>query len=328
MGQVSEIRAALLRRRRQLEAQTTCFRWIDGEIPSVTVDLFDDVAIMSCYREASTEEESALAQMLAEAAPLRAVYVKRRPVSAHGVAVDGERLAPKTPIWGSAVDACSCREQGLAFEIRPANGLSVGLYLDARDARAWVRRAAAGRSVLNTFSYTCGFGVAARLGGAASVTNVDVSRRVLDWGKVNWALNELSLGDGEFVAGDTFDWLGRWAKKGVQFDLVVLDPPGFSSTKASRFSLEKDYHRLIRATHPVLAPQALVLAMCNVASMSSAAFEGHLRRGFEGRAFRIVDRFGASSIDFNQPSALQCLVLEVPAPRRVGPSKRAGAEST
>jgi 23S rRNA (cytosine1962-C5)-methyltransferase len=140
------------------------------------------------------------------------VYVKRRPREARNA--NAEQLAPPLPIAGETVETLIAQELGVKFEIRPGNGLSVGLYLDARDARAWVRANAKGARVLNTFSYTCGFGVAAAAGGAARVLNVDRSRKVLDWGERNYRHNGLEPQRRDFVAGDAFDWIARLKKKG------------------------------------------------------------------------------------------------------------------
>lgn len=306
------VREALARRVERLPPETTCFRWIDEELPGVTVDLFEDVAVSSFYRPATADEEVALARALADARRLRAVYVKRRPREAKRSGQAPDEVAPPLPIHGAPVDALTCREAGLSFEIRPGNGLSVGLYLDARDARAWVRQHARGRTVLNTFAYTCGFGVAARKGGAARAVNVDASRRVLDWGARNLALNGLEPDRQDFVSGDAFDWLKRLAKKGQRFEVVILDPPGFATTKASRFSAQRDYHQLVTAAAGVLEPGGVLLALCNVEAMSREDVDAHLRRGLGGRRFRVVERFGASAIDFRQPSTLKCAVVEVP----------------
>lgn len=300
----------LEQRRARLPPQTDAFRWVDGELPDVTVDLFGDVAVLSLYREVPAAEEQRLASGLAAARPLRAVYVKRRPREAR--AVDEARAAPTQPLQGAPVEALLCHEAGLAFEIRPANGLSVGLYLDAREARAWVRRNARGRTVLNLFAYTCGFGVAARAGGATRAANVDASRKVLDWGARNLELNGFAADRFDLVSGDAFDWLGRFAKKGERFGLVVLDPPGFASTRESRFSAARDYHALVAAAAPVVEPGGLLLALCNVEALDEAAFEAQVRRGLGGCPFEIVERFGASAVDYRQPSTLKCLSLSLP----------------
>jgi 23S rRNA (cytosine1962-C5)-methyltransferase len=298
----------LQRRLEQLPEGTSCYRWVDEEIPGVTVDRFANVAVLSLYAEANEQE---LGAALAATPGIDAVYVKRRPREARKLANEAaEELAPPLPLKGTAIDSFTVTELGAKFEIRPGNGLSVGLYLDARDARAWVRANASGRTVLNTFSYTCGFGVAARLGGARRAVNVDASRKVLDWGERNFALNELSVDRYDFISGDTFDWLARFAKKSETFDLVILDPPGFATTKTSRFTAERDYHRLVSAAAQVIAPDGLLLAMCNV-EQSTRAFEDQLTRGLASRKSQEVTRFGASALDFKQPSALRCHVLEL-----------------
>jgi 23S rRNA (cytosine1962-C5)-methyltransferase len=299
---------ALARRLSRLPEATTCYRWIGGELPGVTVDRFGPVAVLSVYLEGT--DEQALAEALAATPGIESVYVKRRPREARKLANEAaEQLAPPLPLIGAPVDSLVVTELGARFEIRPGNGLSVGLYLDARDARGWVRAHAGGRSVLNTFSYTCGFGVAARLGGATRVVNVDASRKVLDWGEQNSAHNGLSVERRDFVSGDTFDWLARFAKKAERFEMVILDPPGFATTRSSRFTAERDYHRLVAAAREVLAPGGLLLAMCNVEQPASA-FEDQLRRGLGPRAAREVTRFGPSEIDFPTPTGLRCHVLE------------------
>ncbi len=302
----ARLRSLLQRRRASLPEQTSCFRWVDGELDGVTVDCFGDVGVLSFYRPAGDDEARALAEVLASVGALRSVYVKHRPRSAKGA---GEGAAPATPLWGASVDELEVQEVGVSFTIRPGNGLSVGLYLDARDARQWVRQHAAGRAVLNLFAYTCAFGVAALTGKATRAVNVDASRKVLDWGAQNTRLNGFAAERLDFIAGDAFDWLGRFAKKGETFGLVVLDPPGFASTKRSRFSAARDYHQLVEAAARVVAPGGLLLAMCNVEAMSLADLEAHLARGLAIRRFTVLGRFGASAVDYQQPPALKCVAL-------------------
>lgn len=312
----------LARRVARLPPETDCYRWVDGELPGVTVDRFGDVGVVSFYRASTTDEERSLAAACLEVAALRAVYLKRRPPEARRAANERPlEVAPPLPVAGDAVAPFLARELGLAFEIRPDNGLSVGLYLDAREARAWVRAQARGRTVLNTFAYTCGFGLVARAGGAARAVNVDASRKVLDWGEANHRHNGLAVDRYDFVSGDAFDWLSRFAKKGERFGLVVLDPPGFATTKTRRFSAQRDYHELVAAAQAVVEPGGLLLAMCNVEQLSPRDFEAQVERGLAGRAATLARRFGASDVDFAQPSALKCLALEL------GPARGAATPS-
>lgn len=283
----------------RLPADTDCFRLVDR--PDHTIDVFGPVAILSLYRAFRPDEELGLARAIPK---VKAVYVKRRPAKAQGA----EGVAPALPITGDPIDALEVKEGGATFEIRPANGLSVGLYLDARDARAFVRTHARGRAALNLFAYTCGFGVAALRGGATRAVNIDLSRKVLDWGEKNTVLNGFAAARRDFIAGDCFDWLQRFAKKGERFGLVVVDPPSFSTADGKRFRAEDDYAGLIAAVRPVLAPGALLVACCNLETWAAADFARQVSAGLEGQGATIA-AFGASAIDFAQPSALKVVAV-------------------
>lgn len=304
----------LAERRAALGPDTTCFRWIDDEasLPGLTIDLFADVAVLSFYREVAASEASSIARALMEIGALRAVYVKHRPREARRAANEStSEVAPALPLLGAPVEELEVLEAGVRFAVRPGNGLSVGLYLDARDGRGWVRANARGRRVLNLFSYTCAFGVVARLGGAARAANVDASRKVLDWGEANLSRNGVEPDRYDFIAGDAFEWLARLAKKEERFELVILDPPGFATTKRSRFTAARDYHQLVAAAERVVTPSGLVLSMCNVATLERDGFRAQILRGLGERKHRLVTEFGASAIDFVQPSALKCMVHEL-----------------
>jgi 23S rRNA (cytosine1962-C5)-methyltransferase len=208
-----------------------------------------------------------------------------------------------TPWFGEEVPERGVLENGRRFSIRPANGLSVGLYLDAREAREWVSQNALGKKVLNCFAYTCGFGIAATAGGALRAVNVDVSRKVLDWGEENARLNAQEVSRKDFIAGDVFDWLLRFSKKQERFDLVVLDPPSFSNTRQSRFSAAKDYGRLVAAALGGVAEGGRLLACCNLSTLDKASFRSLVFQAVResGRTGKVEAEMGASSIDHPMP---------------------------
>jgi 23S rRNA (cytosine1962-C5)-methyltransferase len=125
------------------------------------------------------------------------------------------------------------------------------LFLDQRDNRQRVRTVATGQSVLNLFAYTGSFSVAALAGGASAVTSVDLSRTALEWA----ARNAARIGAGErhrVIADDAFDVLARMHARGERFDLVIVDPPSYSTSKRGRFQVTKDYSDLCRAALLVL----------------------------------------------------------------------------
>jgi 23S rRNA (cytosine1962-C5)-methyltransferase len=213
---------------------------------------------------------------------LRGAYHKtlRREVRGSG----GAAASPQLLFGELAPAAFTIRENGVPYEIRFGEGYSVGLFLDQRDNRRRLLvnhvaagfpvfpAGAAGAAVLNTFAYTCGFSVCAARAGAR-VTSVDLSRKYLDWGRRNFALNGLEPAGHEFLAGDAFDWLRRLAKRGRRFDLVLLDPPTFSTARASgAFRAESDYGRLAQAALAVLKPGGVLFAATNAAGLTPAKF--------------------------------------------------------
>jgi 23S rRNA (cytosine1962-C5)-methyltransferase len=304
------------------DPRTTAYRLVNGEadgVPDVTVDVFEHLYVVSLYSDFSPAQEQALLDAAETAWAPRSLYLKRRPKEARHLAnVAKEQLAPEVAARGESLESLVALENGLRFLIRPGQGLSVGLYLDMRDTRAWLAGEVRGLTVLNLFSYTCGFGVAATAGGAKRVLNIDASRRVLDWGEENARLNGQPVDRYDYVAGDVFEWLGRLAKKGETFDVVVADPPSFATTRTSRFSAAKDYALLAEAAAKVVAPGGRLVACCNLATLASRRFEAMVTEGVSRaeRKGRGGLSLGPSSVDFpatpEHPAALKVRVLELP----------------
>lgn len=303
---------AALARRAHLPAQgTTFYRGVhtsetDGRF---ALDLAGDAGVLSLYADLSPQGEAELAGACAAAAGLAGVYLKRRPPEArHAANVARAWLSPPDPVWGEARAEVTALENGVPFLIRPGADLSLGLFADARPARGWLRQHAPAR-VLNAFAYTCGFGLNAALGGAGTVKNVDLSRKVLAWGQQNYALSGLSAPDGDFLYGDVFDWFRRLARRGDTFDLVVLDPPSFARGRAGIWRAERDYARLAALAAPVTAPGGQLLTLLNHAGVAAASFERMVRLGLAdgGRRGRVAERLGPGE-DFPGATHLKAVV--------------------
>lgn len=259
-----------------------------------TLDVAGDAGVLSLYTEMPEDAETELAAHCAEAAGLAGVYLKRRPPEARHLAnVAREWLSPPDPVWGEARPSMTALEEGVPFLIRPGADLSLGLFADARPARRWVRERGAAR-VLNTFAYTCGFGLSAALGGAQTVKNVDLSRKVLQWGQQNYALSGLDAPDQDFLYGDVFGWLERLRKRGDLFDLVILDPPGFARSKAGTWRADKDYGRLVAQASAVTAAGGQLLTLLNHAGVSAAGLARQVQQGLasSGRQAKQVQTLG------------------------------------
>ncbi len=276
----AERRHALLRAKDDADA-TTAFRLFSEEgdgVAGIAVDVYGEHLVVQLHDPAL--EESRILEQLASL-DARGIYVKRRPRAARDLAsVDVSELAPPAPVRGEpAPDELIVREHGMPFLVRLGDGLSTGLFLDQRENRARLRAMSAGKRVLNLFAYTCGFTVAAALGGAHETLSVDASQRALDRGRANLALSSLAGAAHRLIVDDAFDALARLRKRGERFDLVCVDPPTFSTTKRSRWTSGKDWARLAEAVLAVVGEGGSVIATSNDRRMTQGAFRKYLRDG-------------------------------------------------
>ena len=201
-----------------------------------------------------------------------AVYHKRLVKDRSHVEAAGEELRDPKPLIGKpAPEELAICENGLRFLVRPYDGHSTGLFLDHRDNRRRVRELASGRRMLNAFAYTCGFSVAAAVGGASQTVSVDLSPKSLEWGKRNFAVNGLGTEGHLFICSEIFDYFKRARRQKRTFDLVILDVPTFARSKrpARTFRVAADLQRLIVEALTVLAPGGYVLCSTNSRTQSA-----------------------------------------------------------
>lgn len=180
------------------------------------------------------------------------------------------------------------QESKMKFDLRYNQGLSSGLFLDQRDHRKKVLQTSQGLRVANFFSYTCGFSVAAALGGAHEVVSVDTSEKSLDWGKNNFRLNGLDPEKYEFFVADTLFFLKSCMKRARQFDLIILDPPTFSRSKLGQFSLKKDLGETVECALLSLGQGGRLLVTTNDEETSSNQLAEILEKSVQASLQRIV----------------------------------------
>jgi 23S rRNA (cytosine1962-C5)-methyltransferase len=160
-------------------------------------------------------------------------------------------------------------ENKMKFDMRHHHGLSTGLFLDQRENRKRLLKHAQGKRVANFFSYTCGFSVAAALGGAHEVASIDTSSVTIEWGKNNFKLNNLDPEKYEFFVADSIFFLKSCLKRKRQFDVVILDPPTFSRHKHGTFKITEDLNMLLELAFSSLAPQGVMLITTNDENLST-----------------------------------------------------------
>ena len=210
--------------------------------------------------------------------------------------------ASPQPVLGEAApERFEICENGVRFELGFKEGYSTGLFLDQRDNR---RRFLTGHvaadfdfgpwtpdfGLLNCFAYTCGFSVCAARAGAKT-TNLDLSKKYLEWGRRNFTLNGLDPAAHDFIYGDAFDWLRRLAKKGRAFDAVALDPPTFSQSKEHGvFRAEKDFGKLVTAALPLVRPGGVLFASTNAADWPPEKFLAEVEKMIHAARRKILQR--------------------------------------
>lgn len=266
MAYVTALTQRLLKNVRHLKKwarreELTAYRIYDRDIPEFpyAIDWYDGRLHWATFPRRSARALSApTAALTSESVEVRAVaQVLELPVTQIHLKVH----APKA--WGKEQyerlerkgQELTVREQGLLFAVNLSDYLDTGLFLDHRLTRARVRDEARGKRFLNLFAYTGSFTVYAAAGGARETVTVDLSPHYLEWAERNLALNGLGGPRHRTERADALRWL-READRSDRFDLIVLDPPSFSTSKAMsrRFEIQRDHVGLIDDARSLLAP--------------------------------------------------------------------------
>ena len=224
----------------------------------LTVDSVEKVLFAVLF-EADDEEESIVSMLrdfyTAEAKWEVLVVQQRYLKDVPSAIIDGQMPAQTFAI-----------ENGLKYHINFLNAQNIGFFPDMRIGRSFVRDHAKGKNILNLFSYTCSFSVAAIEGGATSVVNVDMNKNVLTTGRENHRLNGLNTKKVHFMP---YNILKSWSriKKAGPYDLIIIDPPSFQK---GSFAATSDYAKIIRRLHEFAATECTVLAALNAPELDTA----------------------------------------------------------
>jgi 23S rRNA (cytosine1962-C5)-methyltransferase len=285
--------ARALRAPLERDPQTNAYRLINAEgdfLPGVIVDRYADVLVV----QISTAGMERLTPLLIDA--LREVMQPAGILLRNDVSVRGreglERERARLA-WGDAPPLVEIVENGLRFTVDVWTGQKTGFFLDQRDKRQALRKYANGARVLNTFSYTSGFGIAAALAGAEQITSVDQSGPVIAHARTQFALNGLEPDAHEFLVGDAFAYLEKWRDAGEQFDIVILDPPAFAKSLQARPQALRAYRRLNGLGVHVLRPGGLLVTCSCSGTITLGEFQGVVLDAAqrEGRTVQTAETF-------------------------------------
>ena len=225
-------------------AENNTYRLVHGEgdsLPGLIVDIYDDTAVMQAHSIGMHETRHELAKAIVKMVPeVKNVYYKSETTLPFKAPVDPE----DGYLIGSDTKKYTALENGLQFNVDWLRGQKTGFFIDQRENRALLERYSKGISVLNMFCYTGGFSVYAMRGGANLVHSVDSSAKAMEITDKNIALNFGNDSRHTSYAEDAFKFLNGIQDSGVQYDLIVLDPPAFAKHREALRNALKGYKRL------------------------------------------------------------------------------------
>ena len=268
---------------------TTAFRLFNQEgdgFGGLTVDLYGDYAAFSWYNSYVYQIRKVISEAFRQVFPeVLGAYEKIR-----FKGLDYE----SAHVYGQeAPDFFTVLENGVLYQVFMNDGLMTGIFLDQHEVRgSLVDGLAMGKSLLNMFSYTAAFSVAAAMGGASQTTSVDLAKRSRELSQAHFQANGISTDDHRFIVMDVFEYFKYAKRKGLTYDVIVLDPPSFARNKKQTFSVAKDYHKLIYQSLEILNPGGIIIASTNAANVSRQKFTEQIDKGFAGRNYQILNKYG------------------------------------
>ncbi len=273
----ARLQAALARRDGLFDAQTTGYRCLSGESdgwPGLVLDRYDTTFVLKLYTAVWLPRIAEVAGWLREALkPERLVLRLSRNIQPR--AEQEFNLRDGQVLIGTVPDGpVIFLETGIRFEAEVTRGQKTGFFLDQRENRRRVETLAAGRDVLNAFSFSGGFSLYAARGGARSTTDLDISPHALDSARRNFALNatdpRIAACRHECAQADTFDWLA--ASSRADFDLAILDPPSLAKRETERAGAIQAYRKLVTLGLPRLRRGGILVAASCSAHVSTDEF--------------------------------------------------------
>jgi 23S rRNA (cytosine1962-C5)-methyltransferase len=283
---------------------SNALRLVHGEsdgLPGLVVDRYADVLVAQFLSAGAERWRESILDALTEISGCEAIF-ERSDAEVRKL----EGLQPRVGFarGNRSASRCPIVEYGLNFRVDAEQGQKTGFFLDQRENRQRVRALAAGREVLDGFSYTGGFAIAALAGGAGRVTALESSAPALAIARENLAANPLDAAKLEFVQADVFAHLRTLRDRGAKFDMVILDPPKFAPTAAQARNAARAYKDINLLALKLLAPGGLLATFSCSGGVPADLFQSivagaALDAGVEAK---IIERFGAAA---DHPVALE-----------------------
>jgi 23S rRNA (cytosine1962-C5)-methyltransferase len=298
--------AVALRREHANLAETNAYRLVNGEgdgLPGLTVDCYADYLMVQIYCAGWRKHLKLVTQALQDLLSPVGIYEKTRPQKTRELEAESDSKKYGQLLVGKpAPEPLQVLENGLRYLVSLERGLNTGLFLDQRRNRLELMPRLKGKRFLNLFCYTGAFSVAAAAAGASLVTSVDASPGYMEIARSNFNLNRLNPKRHEFLVGDCFPVLEDLARKQKVYDVILMDPPSFSTTAKSRFTTRGGTSDLVTAALKILKPGGLLITSSNHQKVDVAEYLKELRRGAlqAGSSLQVVS-LGGQPEDFPYP---------------------------
>ena len=231
----------------------------------LTVDSIDEILSVALYFEEESEKE--LLQMLmafTNASKYKTLVVQRRYIKG----------SPSEVLIGEVPDNLYVVEDRMKIKLNLLSNRNSGYFPDMKNGRRFVKENAKDKRVLNLFSYTCAFSLAAKFGGAYEVINIDMSKGALSTGKANHSLNTLEPRGVRFLSYNILKSFSNIKKKGP-YDMIIIDPPTFQK---GSFEATKDYEKIIKKLPQIASEDCILLSCLNSPNLESSFIIDHIKR--------------------------------------------------
>ena len=287
-------KALSLRKKHIDQTTTNVYRLVNSygdALPELTIDVYDKNLLVQYFKPYEKQSKDRICSDLKDILSPESITEKTR--------LKGEDIKTHLVSGKELPGNFVVTENGIKFNVSFLEGGGTGLFLDQRDNRKKIQAIAKSKEILNCFCYTSSFSIYAKIGGATRTTNIDLSKKATEWSKKNFLVNQLDVNDHEFIVGDVWEWLRRFQKNGRTFDVIIIDPPSFSTSKTTVFTAEKDIPCLIGAGLNILREDGILAFSTNIAKMNFSKFLQLLPRvkDFTKKTYKLID-VSSQGLDF------------------------------
>lgn len=258
---------------------TNAFRVFNGTgdgIGGLTIDYFDEYYLITWYSKGMYAFKDYIIKAIKSLVSFDGIYEKKR-FEENGMVVEEDSFY----IGKKAPEPLIVKENNVNFAIYLNDGAMVGVFLDQKDVRKSIRdNYSKGKRVLNTFSYTGAFSMAAAKGGAIT-TSVDLASRSLEKTIENFKINGINPDKHEIIVEDIFHYFKEAIAENKKFDLVILDPPSYATSKDNIFSAANNYTDLVKDAIDVTENEGVIVCSTNCSTFNMDKFKKFIDKAFQ-----------------------------------------------